>query len=84
MNIYKMRQQMHSWTITDSNTVGLTFWRLSLARLYRVIQEEMSIFRKMMVSFIVRKKVQMYTCLILNNYRDRADWIYTYKKHWEW
>jgi hypothetical protein len=36
-----------------------------LTRLYRVIQEEISIFREVILSFIVGKKVQKYTCLIL-------------------
>ena len=63
---------MHSWTITDSSTLGLTLLRLKLTRLYRVIQEEMSIIREVIVSLIVRKKVQMYTYLIPNDYRDRA------------
>ena len=39
---------------------------------YRVIQEEISIFWEVIVSVIVRKKVHVNMCLILNVYRDRA------------
>ena len=40
--------------------------------IYRVIQEERSIFWEVIVSVIVRKKVDMNMCVILNGYRDRA------------
>jgi hypothetical protein len=40
--------------------------------IYRVIQEEMSVFWEAIVWVIVRKKVYMNVCLILNCYRDRV------------
>jgi hypothetical protein len=45
--------------------------------IYRVIQEEGSIFWGVIVWIIVRKKVHMNLCLILNGYRDGAVWIST-------
>ena len=44
-------------------------------KLYRVIQEEWSIFLEVIVWVIVRKKNRMNMCLILNGYRERAVWI---------
>ena len=40
--------------------------------LYRMFQEEMSIFWEVIVLFILRKKVCMYMCPILNGFWDRA------------
>jgi hypothetical protein len=40
--------------------------------IYRVILEERSIIWEVIVSVIVRKKVHMNVCLILNGYRNRA------------
>ena len=40
--------------------------------LYRVIQEEASVFWEMMLSVIMGKTVDMNTCLILNCSLDRA------------
>ena len=39
---------------------------------YRVIQEERSIFWDVIISVIVRKKVRINMCLILNDYGDKA------------
>jgi len=50
---------------------GRRTWEISLT-LYRVIQEERSIFWEMIVSVIVRQKVYMTKCLILNGYRIRT------------
>jgi hypothetical protein len=44
-----------------------------------LIQRERSLFWEMIISFIVRKNVHMNMYLILNDYRDRAVWIYKYK-----
>jgi hypothetical protein len=46
---------------------------------YRVIQEDRSILWEVIVLVIVRKKVHMNMCLILNGYWARAVWIYKYK-----
>jgi hypothetical protein len=43
--------------------------------LYRVIKEERSIFWEVVALAIVRKKVHMNMCLILNGYGDRVVWI---------
>ena len=40
--------------------------------IYRVIQEERSIFLEVIILVTVRKKVNMNMCLIVNIYRDRA------------
>jgi hypothetical protein len=41
--------------------------------IYRVIQEEMSIFWEVILSVIMRLfEIDMNMCLILNGYRDRA------------
>ena len=40
--------------------------------MYRVIQEERSIFSEVKISVIVRKEVHMTVCLILNGYWDGA------------
>jgi len=39
---------------------------------YRVIQEEWPIFWKVIISVVVRKRVHMNVCLILNAYRGSA------------
>jgi hypothetical protein len=44
---------------------------------YKMIQEERSVFWEVMVRVIVRKNVHMNMCLILNVYRDRD--VRTYK-----
>jgi hypothetical protein len=41
-------------------------------QIYRMIQEEMSIFLDCNISFCEEKKVNINMCLILNSYRDRA------------
>jgi hypothetical protein len=47
--------------------------------LYRVSQEEMSIFWEVTVSVILSKKSYMYTCPIPNGFRDRAISLYSSK-----
>jgi hypothetical protein len=47
--------------------------------LYRVFQEERSLFWEVIVSVILSKKVYMYTCPILNRFRDRAISLYSSK-----
>ena len=46
-----------------------------LCDLYRMMQEEWSIFWEFIASITVRKKIHMDMCLILNGYRDTAVWI---------
>jgi hypothetical protein len=46
--------------------------RNCVPQLYRVIQEERSIFLEVMMSVIVRKKIHMNMCIIPNDYRDTA------------
>ena len=56
-------------------------WTGLIARLvesvlkYRAIQEERSVFWMVIVLVLVRKKVHMNICLIVNGYRGRAMWI---------
>ena len=50
-----------------------------LSAIYRVSQEEMSIFWEVTVSVILSKKVYMYMCPIPNVFRDRATSLYGYK-----
>ena len=42
---------------------------------YRVMQEERSVFWELTVSVVIRKKFHMTICVILNGYRDGAVWI---------
>jgi hypothetical protein len=49
-----------------------------LHQLYRMSQEEMSIFWEVIV-LVTLKKVYMYMCLIRNGFRDRALSLYSYK-----
>jgi hypothetical protein len=57
------------------------FMMLPLSRLYRVSQEEMSIFREVTVSVILsEKRVYMFICPIPNGFRDRAISLYTEQK----
>jgi len=49
--------------------------KLSVAnnlQIYRMIQDETSIFSEIIISVIVKKTVHMNMCLIWNGYRDRA------------
>jgi hypothetical protein len=46
-------------------------------RLYRVSQEEWSIFGEVIISAILSKKVCMYTCPIPKGFRDRGISLYT-------
>jgi hypothetical protein len=41
-------------------------------RLYKMSQEERSIFWKLIISVILSKNVDMYMCSIPNGFRDRA------------
>jgi hypothetical protein len=50
---------------------------LSIARLYRVPHEEMSIFWEVIVSVILSKKVYRYMCPIPNRFRDGAISLYS-------
>jgi hypothetical protein len=49
----------------------------------RVIQEEMSMFLEEIISVIVRKKVHINICLILNGYQIQLS-EFTNKKHRKW
>ena len=46
-----------------------------------MIQKERSIFWEVIVFVILRKKIHMSTCLILNGYWDTAVWIYKHKNN---
>jgi hypothetical protein len=48
----------------------------SVLRLYRMFQEERSIFSEVMVSVFLSKKVYIYMCPIPNGFRDRAISLY--------
>jgi hypothetical protein len=50
-------------------------WHCQFVELYRVIQDETSIFWKVILSAIARKKSFMFVYLILKFYRGRAVWI---------
>ena len=51
-------------------------WHCQHSVLYRVMQEERSVFWELKVSVIITKeKVHMTMCLIVNGYWDRAVWI---------
>jgi hypothetical protein len=64
--------------------------------IYRVSQEERSIFWEVIVSVILSKEVYMYMCRIPNGFRERATSLYrrsilsilsphtSYKVHWSW
>jgi hypothetical protein len=73
------------WTPRDIDTpckTALFHLLLQLLRaccLYRVIQEENSIFWQVIVSVIVRKQVAMNMCIILIAYSNRAVSIYKYR-----
>jgi hypothetical protein len=47
-----------------------------LKAIYRLSQEERSIFWEVILSVILSKHVDMYLCLILNGFRDRAISLY--------
>jgi hypothetical protein len=59
------------WTI-DSSAGCVT-----VSGLYKVSQEERSIFWEVIVSVILNKKVHMYTCLIPNGFRDIVISLYS-------
>jgi hypothetical protein len=50
-----------------------------IIKIRRVSQEEKSIFREVIVSVILSKKVYMYMCPIPNSFRDRAISLYSSK-----
>jgi hypothetical protein len=52
---------------------------LILKKIYRVSQKERSVFREVIVSVILNKKVYMYMCPIPNGFRDRAISLYSSK-----
>jgi hypothetical protein len=54
---------------------------LALSMIYNVIQEERSVFREVIVLVIVRKKIHINMCLILNIYQEGAIWTYKYKSN---
>jgi hypothetical protein len=72
-------QYLLSCYVTHINHPKLFMCVMCLRIKYRVIQEEMSLFREVILSVIVRKQVDMNMCLIVSGYRDRAVWIYRYK-----
>jgi hypothetical protein len=47
--------------------------------IYRVSQEEISVFWEVIVSVILSKRVFMYMCPIPNGFRDRAISLNSYK-----
>jgi hypothetical protein len=52
--------------------LGTTNNNKTSEKIYRMIQEERSIFWEMIALVIVRKNVHVNMCLILNGYQDRA------------
>jgi hypothetical protein len=71
-------------SVTDPNQsllqANLEMWgRRSCIVVYKVSQEERSIFWEVIVSVIRSKKVQMYMCPIPNGFRDRAISLYSSK-----
>ena len=50
-----------------------------LKQIYRMSQEEMSIFWEVIVSVFLSKNVHMNMCPILNGFQDRAIWMYNRK-----
>jgi hypothetical protein len=56
---------------------GNSIHKCFLARLYRIIQEEWSIFWEVIISVILIKNIDTNMWLILNGYRDTALWLYS-------
>jgi hypothetical protein len=56
-----------------------TFVNVKAGGIYRVSQEERSIFWEVIVSVILSKEVYMYVCPIPNGFRDRATSLYSSK-----
>ena len=54
-------------------------WNEKILYIYRVSQEERSIFWEVIVSVILSKNVYMNMCPIPNGFRDRAIWMYNRK-----
>ena len=54
-------------------------WYSNTNNIYRVSQEERSIFWEVIVLVILSKNVYMNMCPIPNGYRDRAIWMYNHK-----
>ena len=54
-------------------------YRISSMKVYRVSQEERSIFWEVIVSVILSKNVYMNMCHIPNGFLDRAIWMYNRK-----
>jgi hypothetical protein len=52
---------------------------ISSCLIYRVSQEERSIFWEVIVLVILNRKVYMYMCRVLNGFRDRAISLYNSK-----
>jgi hypothetical protein len=69
------------WTCPVTFTISFDPHSFTILRhhLYRVSQEERSIFWEIIVSVILRKKVYMNMCPIPNGFRDRALWMYSCK-----
>jgi hypothetical protein len=67
--------------LVQNNSCSFTLSKGLMTEIYTVVQEERSIqyFGRWWLSVIVRIKVPMNMCLILNGYTDTAVWIYTYK-----
>jgi hypothetical protein len=66
-----MNTQMHS-------VVKTTSFLLLKRVIYRVSQEERSVFWEVTVSAILNKKVYIYICPIPNGFRDRATSLYSF------
>jgi hypothetical protein len=48
-----------------------------MLQIYRMLQEERSIFPEVIVSVILSKKIYIYMCLIPNGFRGRAVSLYS-------
>jgi hypothetical protein len=66
------------WT-HNTNEDSRNYYPTELLQIYRVSQEERSIFWEVIVPVILNKKLYMNMCPIPNGFRDRAIWIQTAK-----
>jgi hypothetical protein len=51
-------------------------WHCQHTMLYTVMQKQRSVFWELTVLAIIRRKIHMNMCLIVNGHRDRAVWMY--------
>jgi hypothetical protein len=68
---------MNSYSRNDSSFQGLCKYHKLTVPIYRVPQEERSIFWEVIVSVILSKKVYIYICPIPNGLQDRTISLYS-------